>query len=68
MADNMTEKPEEEKMLALAALRRLKSKQLVEWEKNFVENTERHLQQGHMTEKQKMWLQRLKEKYLQQTF
>ena len=63
-ADNMNEKPEEEKMLQLAALRRLRSMQLLDWEKDFVRNAENQMQRGNLTEKQKIWLNRLKEKYL----
>ncbi len=62
----MNQKPEEEKMLAMAAIRRLKNRQLLEWEKDFVRNAENQLQKGKLTEKQAMWLQRLKEKYLQE--
>lgn len=54
-------KQEEEKMLELAAIRRLKAKPLLEWEKDFIRNVERR---SSLTEKQRIWLKRLKEKYL----
>lgn len=60
----MNEKPEEEKMLLMAALRKLKAQQLAEWERDFIKNAESRVQKGSLTEKQKAWLQRLKEKYL----
>ncbi|GEM_PF-3778248 len=65
MADNMRESPEEEKILTMAAVRKLKGMQLLTWEKDFIHNAESQLQKGRLTEKQKMWLQRLKEKYLE---
>ncbi len=60
----MNEEPEEEKMLAMAAIRRLKPQPLLEWEKDFIRNAEARMQRGGLTEKQKLWLKRLKEKYL----
>ena len=54
-----------EKILMMTALRRLKSQTLLEWEKDFVKNAEMRMQRGQLTEKQKLWLKRLKEKYLQ---
>ncbi|MBI4170319.1 MAG: hypothetical protein HY514_01385 [Candidatus Aenigmarchaeota archaeon] len=61
----MRPKPEEEKMLEIAAIRRLKTRQLTEWERDFVRNAEAQIRRRQLTEKQKYWLKKLKEKYLQ---
>lgn len=61
----MKEKPEEEKILIIAAIRKLKTKQLSDWEKDFIRNVEARIQRGELTEKQKAWLSELRKKYLQ---
>lgn len=58
----MKEKSEEEKVLEMAAIRRLKTIQLSDWEKDFIDNCSK---KGELTENQKKWLNKLKEKYLQ---
>ncbi len=49
----------------MAAIRKLKTMQLSEWERDFVRNVEDRLKKGELTENQKKWLNKLKEKYLQ---
>lgn len=56
---------EEQKILEMAAIRKLKTMQLSEWERDFVRNVEDRLKKGELTENQKKWLNKLKEKYLQ---
>ena len=56
---------EEKEVLTMAAIRKLKNRQLSDWEKDFIGNIEDRLQKTGLTENQKTWLNRLKKKYLQ---
>jgi hypothetical protein len=57
-------KPEEEKILQMAAIRKLKALKLAGWERDFIRNAEHQLKSRGLTEKQAMWLEKLKRKYV----